>query len=185
MSISPLLIEEKEGSAASVDYVQQTLAVGRKRKRDDTEEEEEEVPDTGDAVDDGNAAAVAVEPEPEPHQNHNSNKNKNLCLKLLLSTMIIITTTAVEAKPSNNKKKEKEKAKEKDTAKRRKEGRHTRNTRKNTANALLRMLKQNGNRYRQMEAYAQIIWEISTMFLCHLHPRHKNRLNAMNVSRLV
>ena len=68
MSISPLLIEEKEGSAASVDYVQQTLAVGRKRKRDDTEEEEEEVPDTGDAVDDGNAAAVAVEPEPEPQQ---------------------------------------------------------------------------------------------------------------------
>lgn len=59
MSISPLLIEEKEGSEASVNYVQQRLAVGRKRKRDDTEEE---VLNTGD---DGNAA---VEPEPEPPQ---------------------------------------------------------------------------------------------------------------------
>jgi hypothetical protein len=68
MSISPLLIEEKEeGSEASVNYVQQKLAVGRKRKRDDTEEEEE-APNTGDAVDDGNAAAVEVEPEPEPQQ---------------------------------------------------------------------------------------------------------------------
>jgi hypothetical protein len=63
MSISPLLIEEKDGSEENVSYVQQRLTVGRKRKRggEEDEEDEEEVPNNEDAT-------SAVEPEPQQQQ---------------------------------------------------------------------------------------------------------------------